>query len=212
MIFNNTHKFIFVKVAKTGSSSLQKWFLQNFIFCKFAETSFHSTLQQGIDRNALVAYKHPLSETEIVSVIRNPLDRAISAYFFFYHDFSEKRPDHFRSLFKDGIYQMDSRFKDISAFVVQKFINESQTDYIKLNGVIANVPWVYEHLNEHLVQFLEKHNVTQRVPIGFIRSTQRPKTNTGIDDFFDSKLKQAFLEYHKEEYELYMNLKETKYT
>ena len=103
MIRSDSHKFIFLRVPKNASSSLAQWLIMNYtdkddiytevndggiphrgvdFVRKYSKDShfIHMKLQELYDEG--VVHKGHLKDYETIAVIRNPLERQLSLFFF----------------------------------------------------------------------------------------------------------------------------------
>jgi len=152
----------------------------------------HLTLQEIID-NDLISKSDAIKKKNI-GVIRNPLDRQLSLYFFLNRTSRNNSPDEFREHFKDGYH-----FRDVSNHI-------RQTDYLTIDGIDRGDWWVYENLDTHINEFIEKNTLTLKTGLKNFKSQIRPKDKSIVDKFYDQKTIDAVKKYYEKDFEKYYNL------
>jgi len=77
-MIGNNNRFIFVQAPKTGTSSMQKWFVDN----GHVDVEYNNTLRKHISAESWHAVLHPDIFTEAFKFmfVRNPWDRLVSEY------------------------------------------------------------------------------------------------------------------------------------
>lgn len=216
MVICDTHNFMFLRIPKNASSSLAEFFVRNF--CgpqdKYTEVNdcgirshnvppqliqkyrdryrfIHLTLQELIDNNIITredAYKK-----QNIGVIRNPLDRQLSLYFFL-----KKRknvsPAEFRKLFENGCHVTDT-----SNLILQ-------TDYVSIDREDVGTWWSYESVGEKLEQFVKNKSVNVQKGLQKYKSNIRPKKNDLFEQYYDQKTIDAVRRYYEKDFEKYYEL------
>jgi len=211
MVVSYSNNFIFLRVPKNASSSLAEYFVRNKcnketdmwtivndcgirenkvpkdVVRKYAHQyrHIHLTLQELVD-NALITPTEASDMTKIV-VIRNPLHRQLSLFFFLCRN--KKRvssPEEFRKVFAQGKHESDKN----NVF--------TQAEYAKLDGEIApNVDfWKYEDVNNKIGN-LEKR-----------KSGFRPQKDIDelVAEYYDDATRLAVLNYYAEDMKIYESL------
>jgi hypothetical protein len=167
MYLSHKYKFLFLRTPKTASSSLSDFFIRNIddeaavytevedsglpgtlsesIVSKYRPYAFyHFTLQQLVDEKVLT-YEQA-STYKCFALLRNPLDRAKSFYYF-YKKFKDPHSpaslEEYRRWTKNGVFYGEAN----SAIV--------QTSLLKLRGQPIGEYWLYENLKEELQKFME---------------------------------------------------------
>lgn len=211
MVVSHSNNFIFLRVPKNASSSLAEYFVRNKCDeatdkwtsvndCGIRENNIskdlvrkhskhyryiHLTLQEIVDEE-VITESQAKSMNKIV-VMRNPLHRQLSLFFFLCRNRKEQAsPDAFRKAFSNGRHESDTN----NIF--------TQTEYAKLNGQLAeNVEfWKYEDVN-HKIGNLERR-----------KSGFRPQKNMDdlVAEYYDEATRKAVLDYYAEDMEIYESL------
>ena len=211
MVVSYSNNFIFLRVPKNASSSLAEYFVRNkcnketdiwtgvndagithnkiprSIMAKYSRhyRFIHLTLQELVD-NSLINNEDAKTMKKIV-VIRNPLHRQLSLFFFLCRNKNSNRSvQEFRHQFKNGKHESDTN----NIF--------TQTEYAKLDGNIApNVDfWKYEDVNNKI------NNLEKR------KSGIRPQKNMDelVAEYYDDATRQAVLNYYAEDMKIYESL------
>jgi len=212
LVVSHSNNFIFLRIPKNASSTLgkyfvdkcdkdtDKWTILHFSGIRenkipkdlirkyaFQYRHVHLTLQEILDEKVIT--QSEAESMKKIAVIRNPLHRQLSLYFFLVKNRGKTAasPEQFREWFKNGCHYSDVNNKP------------TQSDYVKLDNVIApNVEfWKYEDIQKNVSVKLE-----------YINSGFKP--NKDIDklvaEYYDNKTKQAVLEYYHEDMEIYKEL------
>lgn len=217
MVICDQYNFNFIRIPKNASSSLAHFFVENCcnnrdiyteindvgvpnnkvphnIILKYKKQYrfIHLTLQEIID-NGIISKSEAIKNKNI-GVIRNPLDRQLSLYFFLDRRSRNSSPDEFREHFKDGHH-----FRDASNQI-------RQTDYLTIDGVDHGDWWVYENIDMHVNQFITKNSLTLRTGLQTFKSQIRPKDESIADRFYDQKTIDAVKKYYESDFEKYYEL------
>lgn len=208
MVISHTQNLIFLRVPKNASTSIAHHFIKGcdrsvdrwtqladagirnnripqHLLHKYAYQyhSYHMTLQEILDSDLIT--ESQAREMKKIVVIRDPLHRQLSLYFFLHHN-KPKSPEHFREIFSTGKHKSD--------------INNAitQTTYAKLHGEIApNVDfWKFDDVNKKLSN------------LDTFKSEHRPKTSMPdlVESYYDEPTRQAVLDYYREDLDLYLTL------
>ena len=210
MVVSYSKNFIFLRIPKNASSTLAKYFVDQCdkstdkwtilhysgirengipkdVIYKYAlqYQHVHLTLQQIVDEKIITV--QDAENMKKIAVIRNPLERQLSLYFFLIkNEKSNSCPNHFREWFRFGRHITDVNNKN------------TQAEFVKLNGIIPpNVEfWKYDNLQDYIPQKLE-----------YINSGFRPKDMKYlIAEYYDDKTKKAVEDYYAEDIEIYSKL------
>ena len=165
MYLSHKHKFLFLRTPKTASSSLSDFFIRNIddpdaVYTEVEDSNlpgtldesivsryrpyafYHFTLNQLIDEGVIT--KEQALEYDIFAVLRNPIDRAKSFYYF-YRKWKAHGTDasieQYRQWTNNGI------FEDPNSGIVQ-------TDLLKLGNKPVGRFWLYENLERELSNFM----------------------------------------------------------
>jgi len=208
MVISFSNDIIFLRVPKNASSSLAEYFVKNYcndqdiwtavndcgirnhgisnnIIKKYSKQTkyIHLTLQEIVDEQ--IISKEQAQKMKKIIVLRNPLHRQLSLYFFL-SKLRRTKPTvkDFQHVFRLGKHESD--------------INNEwrQMDYVKLDGCVTdNVEiWKYEDIANHIQFPIQKH-----------KSDKRPQTdiNLLVEEYYDNATKEAVIEYYKEDIEKY---------
>lgn len=211
MVISFTNNFIFLRVPKNASSSLAEYFVRNqctrgidkwtgvndcgirdhqipkTTLAKFAHQyrSIHLTLNEILCEDIIT--REQARDMKKIVVIRNPLHRQLSLYFFLSRN---KRQDAtvegFRKVFAEGKHESDSN----NVY--------TQAQYVKLgNDIAPNVEfWKYESINKKIPN-LEKR-----------KSGFRPQRDMDdiVNEYYDDATRKAVLDYYAEDMNIYKSL------
>lgn len=218
MVISKNYNFLFTRIPKNASSSLAAYFIQNYcdksdIYTAVNDSNIknnnvpshvlikhkqfyrfiHLTVQEIIDEGAIS--KEQAINMQKIAVIRCPLQRQLSLYFFLKRS-KPKSPEEFRELFSEGYHKLDgnSRIKQI--------------DYLKIDGQIApNTSfWLYDNLTNHLNKFKQEKGISETVALPNHKSKYKPKDQNLIDIYYDEKTRNAVINYYNEDYLMYESL------
>lgn len=221
MVICDSHGFIFIRVPKNASTSLATFFVKNYCGAhdKYTSIGDSGIRTQNISPKIQQKYRHQyrfihLTLNEIISegvitmdkarkkriigVIRDPLDRQLSLYFFINRNRRrDATPEDFRETFKAGYHPTD-----ISNRI-------PQLDYLKIDDEPVGEWWMYDHLDEHINRFTEEMGVTIKHPMQMYKGQFRPKGDL-IDEYYDKQTRDAVMNYYAEDYELMEKLRDGK--
>lgn len=215
MVFSESNNFLFLRVPKNASTSLGSFFAKNLatgpkdIYTKISDAGvtnknfpervrikhanqhhfIHMTLQELVDDG--VIKESDLKGKKVITVIREPLERQLSLYFFKRKNMGVS-PEDFRRHMKNGYYEGDG-----SNFILQ-------SDYGVLNGKDYAEPWLYENLEAHLAEFLGEIGYWGGPPLPRYKASFKPKAENDelIRSFYDEKTKEAVLSYYTKDIEV----------
>ena len=188
MLVSNEKKFIYLRVPKTGSTSVSVYFYENLPLEKniirlgdkdylqkeestringgyfnestIAATNVHTTLDEIVKLNLLT---HPLTEYDIYAVCRNPVDRFLS-----FHSMIKK-------VYNNNILKNFSIFK--------KFMSEvsPQSTWLTYNNKLVNRVFLYENINLMVAEIAEKYGITNTLNFSDYSFRQYKKYTNIID-------------------------------
>jgi|TARA_B100001093_G_scaffold31806_1_gene27479 hypothetical protein len=166
MYLSHKHKFLFLRTPKTASSSLSDFFIRNIqddeaiytevedsnlpgtldeaIVSKYRPYAFyHFTLNQLIDEGVIT--REQVAEYDIFALLRNPVDRAKSFYYF-YRKWKGRQIDasidQYRNWTINGVFKGEPN----SGIV--------QSSLLKLGKKDVGRFWLYEDLEKELSNFM----------------------------------------------------------
>lgn len=217
MYISHKYKFIFLRTPKTASSSLSDFFIQNIddpnaiytgvderkikgtmpidIVKKYERFGriYHLTLVDLIREKFVTA--DMLNEYYIFSVIRDPIDRQKSMYYFRKKIESEDTPP---SLEEYKRFSRDLRYMKESPLTALPQVSMS-----KIDDILVGEFWLFEFLQEHIEHFMKVLNLPIRYAL------PRHKVSNRAQDFdFDEETLTAIKTHFKEDFEQYGILKE----
>lgn len=219
MFISHKYKFIFLRTPKTASSSLSEFFIRNipdksavytpvedsnidgkgteFLQKKYRKNFkyFHFTIEDLIEENIIT--EEQAKTYRIISVLRNPIDRQKSFYYFYRKWKSKGWPaslTQYKLLAPEGFFAGEPN----SAI--------RQSDFSRLNGEIIGEHWLYEDLQSHVNDFMQELNLPISYPMPNHKSNYRKnkKDEIEFDDESLAKIKNVFAN----DFKLYNELKE----
>ena len=218
MIISHSKNFIFIRVPKNASTSLATFFVKNYtnkndIYTGIGDSKIetcnisqkiinkhktqhrfiHLTLNEIINEGLITA--EGAKQKKIIGVIRHPLERQLSLFFFKNKRNSNKSVEAFREEFKNGYHVSDG-----SNHILQ-------TDYLKIGDEIHGDYWLYENINEELNKFISYTGKYPQHGLQNFKSKFKPKDNDLIDRFYDKKTRNAVLDYFYDDLDMYERLK-----
>lgn len=219
MYVSHKYKLIFLRTPKTASSSLSEFFIRNIpdanaIYTPVEDSSIKGTINQGmvlkykkqfkyyhlsledLIREKVVTREQALNYRTI-AVIRNPVDRQKSFYYFYKKWKNRTKPP---SLEDYKILAPNGTFKDEPNSAIR------QTDLLKVGGSIVGEYWLYEDIGNKLYSLMEELNLPIQVGLPRHKSNFRKnrKDEIEFDEHSINQLKEVF----KEDFTLYNELKE----
>ena len=140
----------------------------------------------------------PITAT-FTGVIRNPFEKQLSLYLYRTRNrnYGSIKPsiEDFRSRFIDGVLQDKPQHM------------QSQLSFLKVNNKLVGSFWLFERVEQHLLDFCEEHSIDVTTPMKLLNKSPGNKKDL-VEIFYDAKLKSAVLEAYKEDFEEYDRLKD----
>ena len=217
MYLSHKHKFLFLSTPKTASSSLSDFFIRNIqddeaiytevedsnlpgtldeaIVSKYRPYAFyHFTLNQLIDEGVIT--REQVSEYDIFALLRNPVDRAKSFYYF-YRKWKAHGTDpsleQYRQWTENGCFRGEPN----SGIV--------QSSLLKLGNKDVGRFWLYEDLEKELSNFMFNRRLRIDHPLPKHKTDSRKDKSDEIE--FEEQDIQAMRLTFKEDFELYNKIK-----
>ncbi len=197
MFLDNNKKVICLSVPKTGSTSCSTFFRENIPYAhKFYGKIMHTTIDELCYKNIVL---HPIQEYRIFGIIRDPVQRFLSAVNdmigmkspILQHSYTNKKE--LLILVKNILFKEYDKF-----YNEQTTIFLPQTHWLKIEGIKI---YRYENLNNFVSEICEiydidfnKFNVFERRKVGVIP--------VSADDL-DPETRNKILELYAEDQEIY---------
>jgi len=218
MYLSHKYKFLFLRTPKTASSSLSDFFIRNVddpdaIYTEVEDSNLPGTLDESIvSRYRPYAFYHftlnqlmaegviteeQAREYDVFALLRDPVDRAKSFYYF-YKKFRTPGRDasleEYKSWTNNGVFDNDAN----SAI--------RQSDLLKIGEERVGRFWLYENLEEELFQFCYNNKIVIEHPLPKHKTDTRKDKSSEIS--FDIEALQGLNAHFKEDMELYNGLKQ----
>ena len=217
MYLSHKYKFLFLRTPKTASSSLSDFFIRNVddpnaIYTEVEDSNlpgtlsedvvgkhrpygfYHFTLQQLIDENVIT--EEQARSYTCFALLRNPVDRAKSFYYFYKKFKSPHRPaslDEYKAWTQLGVYRGEPN----SAIV--------QANLLRINDQPVGRYWLYENLEQELFDFLYERKIEVKHPMPQHKTGIRKSRKDEIE--FDEECMKGLRSHFKRDFELYEKLK-----
>lgn len=218
MIISHSNNYIFIRVPKNASTSLATYLVKNYtekndIYTGIGDSKVPAN---NISQQLINKHRHEyrfihLTLNEIISeglisesdarnkkifgVIRHPLERQLSLFFFKNRqDKSKNTPENFRKMFADGYHKTDG-----SNHIIQ-------TEYLKIGDEIVGEYWPYPLLTKRLHEFTSSMDKAPTYTLPAFKSNFKPKDNELINKYYDNKTRDAVLDYFHKDLVLYEKL------
>lgn len=221
MYISHKYKIIFLRTPKTASSSLSEFFIRNIpdpaaIYTPVEDSNikgqgtanlqakysrnfkyYHFTLEDLI--NEKVITKQQARDYRVISVVRDPVDRQKSFFFFYSKWKARGRPvdlNLYKTIAPNGTFTGEPN----SALL--------QSSFGLLDGEYVGEYWLYENLSEHLSNLMKDLNLQTVHPLVSHKSGFRKnKPDIKFDGECLNKMKDVF----EKDFKLYNELKENSY-
>lgn len=221
MYISHKYKLIFLRTPKTASSSLSEFFIRNIpdpeaVYTPVEDSRingqgtdhlqtkykrnfkyYHFTLEDLINEGVIT--KHQAKTYRVISVIRDPIDRQKS-FFFFYSKWKAKgRPvdlNLYKTIAPNGTFLDEPN----SALL--------QSSFGLLDGEYVGEYWLYENLGEHLSNLMKDLNLQTQYPLVSHKSGFRKNKS---DIRFDGESLNKMHDVFEKDFKLYNELKENQY-
>lgn len=220
MYLSHKYKFLFLRTPKTASSSLSDFFIRNIddpdaIYTEVEDSNlpgtldesivsryrpyafYHFTLEQLIAEGVLT--KEQALEYDCFALLRDPIERAKSFYYF-YKKFrspgKEASLAEYKSWTRNGVFNNDPN----SGIV--------QADLLSLDGKIVGKYWLYENLEKELSNFMFHRRFRIDHPLPRHKTDTRKVKKNEIE--FDEQSINELRTHFKKDFELYESLRTKK--
>lgn len=218
MYLSHKYKFLFLRTPKTASSSLSDFFIRNIddpdaIYTEVEDSNLPGTLDESIvSKYRPYAFYHftldqliaegviteeQAREYNCFALLRDPIDRAKSLYYFY---------KKFRSPnFPASLEEYKAWTGESGIFNNDPNSGICQTSLLKLKGEPIGRYWLYENLEKELFDFLYKLKIEVKHPLPRHKTDTRKSRNNEIQ--FDEHSLNILKTRFKEDFELYEQLK-----
>lgn len=213
MIYIKRHNLCFLEVPKTASSSLRN-FLARELYDPSEDiiTEYNHYNSRFIIRNKLVP-----SNAKFFAVIREPLERQLSAYLYAHSRLLNNYPisflpedvDHFETICRAGFSDEIKLNFDLG---LGKVAAAQQSSYINRN--LKHEFWLYENLDTHIEDLKGQYNIRSDAYLDRINPTFVDKSlsvKSLIDVFYTDELKGIVRKQYADDVKLYDELKNGRY-
>jgi hypothetical protein len=223
MYLSHKYKFLFLRTPKTASSSVCDFLIRNVddpeaIYTPVEDADIPGTLDQAlIEKYNGYRYYHftlfqlitekvitfeQAHEYRNIAVMRDPIDRQMSFYYFF----KKWTPNHLRPGNLNEYKQMTPN----GYFHGQFNAMLQQSNLLDLNGKTLGTYWLYENLEKELYKFMDELGIEIKHPLPRHKSEfrkDRPKNEFYFDKESIDKMRKAF----PYDFEIYTKLKKEEY-
>lgn len=216
MVISEKHNFIFIRIPKNASTSLATFFIKNYCYKDDYYTSvgdsgirnsripqavldkhrkqyrfIHLTLNEIIDEGIIT--REAARHKRVIGVIRNPLERQLSLYFFLNRNSPGAASiSQFRSFMQKGYYESDG-----SNHILQ-------SNYLKIGDENVGEFWNYDKLSDRVAEFKAQYGKPSH-DLQTFKSNFKPTNQNLINDYYDAATRKAVEEYFAKDFEIYEN-------
>ena len=220
MYVSHKYKLIFLRTPKTASSSLSEFFIKNIpdpdaIYTPVEDSNipptlsnevinkykinfayYHFTLQDLVE-NGIITKQQAL-EYRSIAVVRDPIDRQKSFYYFYKKWKSVGTPP--------SIEQYNAWTSSKGSFLGEPNSAILQSDILKLDGEIRGEYWLYENIANDLSHMMRELNLQVTHPLPNHKNDFR--TNRANEITFDKKAMDKLHETFGADVQLYVKTAE----
>lgn len=220
MVICDSRKFTFIRIPKNASTSLATYFINaycntNDVYTGIGDAKIptNNVSSQIIDRykhsyqfihltlNQIIGNKifpeERIRTHRIIGVIREPLDRQLSLFFFKCRKKGgQATPANFREMFSRGFCSGDVNNEHL------------QSDYLKIGNQQVGEYWRYNDLQQHLDLFKAQIKPQRAVSLPNYKSSMRKSLDKErlIDEYYDQKTFDSVKRYYEKDFELWEKL------
>lgn len=217
MYISHKYKLIYLRSPKTGSSSLSEFFIKNIPDPSAIYTPVEDSRIPGtVSRNLIAKYKsnykfyhftvedlfkeniiteEMIKDYKIISVLRDPVDRQKSFFYFYGKWKGRGQPltlNHYKEWAPNGYFNNEPN----SAI--------KQTDFLKFKNTYVGEFWLYEDLNNNLIELMKQLRIEIKHPLPNHKSNFRKVRQNEVT--FDSQIMDKLLEVFAPDFEMYNEL------
>jgi len=219
MYISHKYKVCFVRIPKTACSSITHYLIKNIddrqaIHSGVDDVKIKSTLGKNPIRKPIMANKYvhytledivndkfltpeQLHTYKIFGVIRDPIDRQMSMYYF------RKKWDRKTKPSLEDYKQLT--INNVAMKINPEATGKLQTDYLKYKGRQYGTFLLYDNLERNLTQFMTNHGLYAEFPLPKHKSGNRVAKGNEIQ--FDDEVIQSLNEHYSEDFKVYNMLK-----
>ena len=215
MIYIKRFNLCFVEIPKTASKAMRDFMIEELID-ESEDTFTRNMYETHQNSRYIIRNKLAPSNAKFIGVIREPLERQLSAYLFIWNRLfnlnllrahqTEPSLQHFKKVYEVG--RMDSTGRPGFWEFMNKMGTESQSSYI--NRGLNHEFWLYENLEDHIEDFKKEYNIRSDAflkKINLTREDDTIQTKSLIDKFYDDELKDIIKKQYADDFKLYNELK-----
>ena len=218
MYISHKYKFVYLRSPKTASSSMAEFFIKNIpdpdavytpvedsripgtvdrhLIAKYAANYqfYHFTIQDLVEEGLLSI--HQAKTYNVVSVIRDPIDRQKSFLYFYGKWKAGGRPitlEHYKQWAPNGTFKNEPN----SAIL--------QSDFLKLYGEYVGTFWPYDNMYYHLIATLHKYNIEPTEQLKQYKSDFRKNRDNEV--VFGQEELQKIQSHFAEDFKIYNGVK-----
>jgi hypothetical protein len=215
MLYIKRFNLCFVEIPKTASKAIRDFMIKELI--DESEDAFTTNMYETHQNSRyIIRNKLAPSNAKFIGVIREPLERQLSAYLFIWNRLfnlnllrgqqTEPSLQHFKKVYEVG--RMDDTGRPGFWEFMNKTGTESQSSYI--NRGLNHEFWLYENLEDHIEDFKKEYNIRSDAflkKINLTREDDTIQTKSLIDKFYDDELKDIMKKQYADDFKLYNELK-----
>ena len=218
MYLSHKYKFLFLRTPKTASSSLSDFFIRNIddpdaIYTEVEDSNLPGTLDESIvSKYRPYAFYHftldqliaegviteqQAREYNCFALLRDPVDRSKSLYYFYKKFISPNYPD--------SLEEYKAWTGSTGVFRNDPNSGIQQTSLLKIKGEPVGRYWLYEDLEKELFDLMYNLKIGINHPLPKHKTDTRKHRNSEIE--FDEASLEIIKTAFKEDFELYEKLK-----